>query len=116
MYRLLAILLTFLLAVTPTVDVMCRALCTPDATAVPCHHLAAPAADGSLSSASCKDDAAAAVAPVERTRTAVSPAPLLRVKLFDVAQGPVFPGGFVRRPPAYPRHAQGFLSTVVLRI
>ena len=51
MTRLSSLLLALLLTVTPTVDVVCRAVCTAQlmgAAANPCHEVASPNVDGVL--------------------------------------------------------------------
>jgi hypothetical protein len=120
MTRLLGLLLASMLAVTPTVDMVCRAVCTPDtaaADAPSCHEVVSATADGALLPAtSCQRDAAAAAPPTDGTRNAVTRAPLVTVQVTAFAHVSASVGADLRRQAVRPRTPQTYLSTVVLRI
>jgi hypothetical protein len=120
MTRLSGLLLAFLLAVSPTVDVACRALCTPQlvgAAADACHEVASADLDGVLLPAqACQRDAVAALAPADGARNLVAPAPLVTAQATPVAFVPASAGAHVRRQAVRPRPPHAYPSTVVLRI
>lgn len=121
MTNALAPLLALILAVTPTVDVVCRALCTasPVGAAAPsCHEGAAPTADGVLLPAmACHHDAVEAVNQSEgaRNRLAVAPLGTVQVIIFAYLPSPAG-GGDRKRQSVRPRLPLAYPSTVVLRI
>lgn len=116
----LATLLALLLAVTPTVDVACRTVCTPQLTgaaADSCHEVASSNADGVLLPAvACQRDAVAAVAPADGARNLLAPAPLVTAQATAFAFVPASTGAHLRRQVVRPRLPHAYPSTVVLRI
>lgn len=120
MTRLSGLLLALLFSVMPTVDIVCRALCTPDptsASAPSCHEVAAPTSDGVLLPAvACQRDAVAAVAPADGTRNLVPPAPLVTAQVTAFLQVAAPAGADMNRPAVRPRPPQAYPSTIVLRI
>lgn len=117
---LLALLLALTLAAAPTVDVACRALCTPPpiGTAAPsCHEVGTATADGVLVPAmSCHHDAVAAVDQVEGARNRVAAAPLGTLQATVLAYLPAPAGADRQRQSVRPRLPYAYPSTVVLRI
>jgi hypothetical protein len=120
MTRLFGLLLALLLSVTPTVDVACRAVCTPQlmgAAAESCHEVASPNVDGVLLPAlACQRDAVAAVAPADGARTVLAPAPLVTAQATAFAFVPASAGADLRPQAVRPRLPHAYPSTVVLRI
>jgi hypothetical protein len=120
MTRLSSLLLALLLTVTPTVDVVCRAVCTPQlmgAAAPSCHEAASQIADGVLRPAvTCQRDAAAAVGPVDGARSLVAQAPLVTLHIAALAPVPASAGADLRREAVRPRLPHAYPSTTVLRI
>lgn len=115
MHGIVAVFLALLVAVTPTLDKVCRAFCTAEGAAVYCHHIAAPSADGSLSSPSCEGDAEVAVAPSGATRSLVPPAPLF-VQISESANAPAVTDAHTWRQSMRPDPPPACLSPIVLRI
>jgi hypothetical protein len=119
MNSLLATVLALLLAVTPTVDMVCRAVCTPQLTGAPaqsCHEVAFPTVDGVLLPvAACQRDAAATLAPADAARNLVVPAPLIPVQVMASPFVSASSGADLRRQVLRPR-SHGYASTTVLRI
>jgi hypothetical protein len=116
MTRLSSLLLALLLTVTPTVDVVCRAVCTPNPTAaaVPsCHEVASDTAEW-LPDVTCQRDALAAVAPTDVARSIVAPAPLVTALVIVSVLVPASSSAGLRRQAPPPSH--GYPSTTVLRI
>jgi hypothetical protein len=116
MTRFSSLLLALLLAVTPTVDVVCRAVCTPNpsAAAVPsCHEAASDTAEW-LPGVTCQRDALSAVAPTEGARNIVAPAPLVTALVISSVLVPASSSADFRRQAPPPSH--GYPSTTVLRI
>ena len=120
MTRLSGLLLSLLFAVAPTVDMVCRATCTPvpmTADASSCHEDSYPTADAVLLAAvACRFDAVTAVAPTEGARNLVAPAPLLTAQVTTFAHVLVSTGAGLRRHALRPRLPHGYPSTIVLRI
>ncbi len=120
MYRLSGLLLALMFAVMPTVDMVCRALCTPDpiASAAPaCHEVAFQSADGVLLPAvDCQRDVIAVVAPAEAIRNLASPGQVVTslVTVFAPVSASASVDG--NRQPVRPRPLHGYPSTIVLRI
>ena len=120
MLRLFGLLLALLFAVMPTVDMVCRALCTPGASAeaVPaCHEVAPATADGMVVPAiSCQRDAAAALVPGDASRGLVAPAPVVTVRASIDRTAAAACTADRSGPPVRPRPTQAFPSSIVLRI
>jgi hypothetical protein len=120
MIRLSGLLLALMFSVMPTVDTVCRALCTPEptsASAPSCHDVAAPTRDGVLLPAvACQRDAIAAVAPADGTRNLVPPAPIVTARLTTVLDAAAPAGADMHRQAVRPRPPQAYPSTIVLRI
>jgi hypothetical protein len=117
MIRLSSLLLALLLAVTPTVDVVCRAVCTPNpsAAAVPtCHEVASDTAEW-LPGVTCQRDALAAVVSTDGARNIVAPAPLVTALVIGSVLVPASRRADLRRQtPRPPSH--GHASATLLRI
>jgi hypothetical protein len=120
MTRLCGLLLAFLLTVTPTVDVACRALCTSQmrgAASDVCHDVASPNVDGVLVPAvACQPAADAAAAPADRARNPLAAAPIVTAQATAFALVPASAGAHLRPQPVRPRLPHAYPSTVVLRI
>lgn len=120
MSRLPAPLLAVLLAVTPTLDAVCRAVCTPVTTAadVPsCHEVDGATTDGVLVPvACCHSDAVTAVLPTDVTRNLVARAPLVTAQISSFGYMPASAGADIRRQAVRPRLSHSYPSTIVLRI
>lgn len=119
MTRLSSLLLVLMLAVTPTVSVVCRAVCTPNPTpaASPsCHEVAPDTADGVWSPGlTCQRDAVVAVAQADWARNIVAPAPLVTPFIVGSVLVPACSrAGLRRQTPRPPSHRYAF--TTVLRI
>jgi hypothetical protein len=119
MTRLSSLLLVLMLAVTPTVSVVCRAVCTPNPTpaASPsCHEVAPDTADGVWSPGlTCQRDAVVAVAQADWARNIVAPAPLVTTFIVGSVLVPACSrAGLRRQTPRPPSHR--YASTTVLRI
>ena len=119
MKTLLATVLALLLAVTPTVDVLCRAVCAPQlmgAAAPSCHEVASPTVDGVLlPGGACQRDAVATLAPADAARNLVVPASLVPVQVMASSFVSASSGADLRRQVLRPR-SHGYASTTVLRI
>lgn len=117
MTRFSSLLLALLLAVTPTVNVVCRAVCTPNPSAAPvpsCHEVASNTAEW-LPGVTCQRDALAAVASTDVARNIVAPAPLVTAFVIGFVLVPASSSADLRRQaPRPPSH--GYTSTTVLRI
>lgn len=120
MTRLLALLVASTLAVTPTANVVCRAVCTPGTTAVDaraCHELGPSPVDGVLLSAvGCQRDVETAAPPTGEARNLVAPAPLANVKVPAFAHAAVLKVTHHTSPAVRLHPTQADHSTVVLRI
>ena len=120
MTRLSSLLLALMLAVTPTVNVVCGAVCTPNPTAATspsCHEVASGTADGVLvpGGATCQRDPVAAVAPADAARSIVAAAPFVTALIVGSERVPASSSADLRRQtPRPPSH--GYASTTVLRI
>jgi hypothetical protein len=119
MTHLSSLLLVVMLAVTPTVDVVCRAVCTPNPIAsasASCHEFASETADGLwLPGVTCQRDAVAAAAPADGARNLVAPAPLVSVLVKRFAYVRASGSANLQRL-MQPRSSHGYPSTIVLRI
>jgi hypothetical protein len=120
MARLSSLLLTVLLAVTPTVDVVCRTVCTPNPTAAAspsCHEVASGTGDGMLvpGGTTCQREPVAAVTPADGARNIVAPAPLVTVQVMAFAIVPVSTSANLERQTRS-GSSHGYPSPIVLRI
>lgn len=120
MTRLVGSLLALLFSVLPTADVVCRAVCAPNATstaAPSCHEVAPQTADGALVPAvACQREAVAAAVAGEAARSLVSPAPLATTQAVPFVYLPSSTTADVNRRSVRPRPPQACPSTNVLRI
>lgn len=119
--RLFGLLLALMFGATPTVDMVCRSLCTPDAMAAvapSCHEVVSQTADGVLLPAvACQRDVVAAVAPADGTRNLVPPAPLVTAQVTAFLHVAAPAGCDINRLAVRPRPPQAYpSSTIVLRI
>ncbi len=120
MTRISGLLLAVLLAVTPTVDVVFRAVCTPNPTAAAspsCHEVASGTADGVLmpSGSTCQREPVAALAPADGALNIVAPAPIVTVQVMAFALVPVSTSANLDRQTR-PGSSHGYPSAIVLRI
>jgi predicted cobalt transporter CbtA len=120
MIRLSGLLLALMFSVMPTVDIVCRALCTPEpssASPPSCHDVAAPTPDGVLLPAvACQRDASVAVAPADGTRNLVPPAPIVTARFTTFLDAAAPAGADMHRLAVRQRPPQAYPSTIVLRI
>jgi hypothetical protein len=120
MVRLLGLLLALMFSVMPTVDTVCRALCTPEPTstsAPSCHDAAAPTHDGVwLPGVACQREAVAAVVPADGTRNLVPPAPVVTSRYTTDLDAAAPARADMHRHAVRPRPPQAYPSTIVLRI
>ena len=119
MIRFFGLLLALMFTVTPTVDMVCRATCTPQPMAVAassCHEVDSVTADGVLLAAVfCQRDAAKAVA-AEGARSLVAPAALVTAQVSASLDLRASHTPDLRRHAPRPRTTHGYPSTIVLRI
>lgn len=119
MTRFSGLLLALIFTVTPTVDMVCRAMCTPQlmaAAAPSCHEVGSANADGALLPAVvCQRDAGAAVAPADGARNLLVSAPLVTAQVPVLAHVPESGRAALRRS-VRPCSPHGYYSTTVLRI
>lgn len=119
MTRLLGFLIVVMVAVTPTADVVCRALCTPvAATALPsCHDDGEVPAGGVVAPASsCQPTTAAALAAIDTRRSPSTPSAHQAAPASTVPSQPMTVRGPAPRQDVRPRPPQACPSTIVLRI
>ena len=121
MIRLPALLLASVLAVTPTVDVVCRAVCSRATTGVvvpSCHEVHSVAAtDGLLLPAtSCRHDAVTMTPPTEGTRSLPARTPLVTVEITSFLHVSSSISACIGRQAGRPRATHAYPSTIVLRI
>ena len=120
MIRFFGLLLALMFTVTPTVDMVCRATCTPQPmaeAASSCHEVVSVTADGVLLPAVvCQRDAAKAVAAAEGARSLVAPATLVTAQVAAFLDLRASNTPDLRRHAPRPRATHGYPSTIVLRI
>jgi hypothetical protein len=120
MVRLSGLLLALMFSVMPTVDTVCRALCTPEpmsASAPSCHYAAAPTHDGMwLPGVACQREAMAAVVPADGTRNLVPPAPVVTARYTTDLDAAAPARADMHRHAVRPRPPQAYPSTIGLRI
>lgn len=120
MNRVVALIVAAMLAVTPTADVVCRAVCTPGSTAAdvpPCHEIALATADGALlPSAVCQRGATTVAPPTREARNLTAPAPLVTVEVHAFAHAAVVKAAGLASLAERPHLTHASPSSIVLRM